>query len=225
MPRIFTLALSLFLTVIAAGCAVTPNPEAMGPYPTHYKEVIKTHIQRSFFDPYSLRGVSISMPMQGHLFFQQGWIVCLEANAKNRMGGYIGLQRTAYLLNYDAVLQSMDKAPLCNNPQVSYTPWPEIEENAPASSKTVSQTESAAPTLSQKEKWVTTMAKKNGCDGAIRVDFKSKDGIREIFEAVCDNKKLEFTCEFGGPVSEAMGGIPFVAVTGKSYQTQPACWR
>jgi len=68
------------------------------------------------------------------------------------------------------------------------------------------------------------MAEKNGCVGAVRVDFKNKDGIREVFEASCENKTLEFTCEFSGPVSEGMDGIPFVAVAGKSYQTQPACW-
>lgn len=96
---------------------------------------------------------------------------------------------------------------------------------APAASRVVSQTDNSIPTLSQKEKWVTTMATKNGCDGAIRVNFKNNDGIREVFEAICENKTIEFTCEFSGPVSEAMGGIPFVAVTGKSYQTQPACWR
>ena len=87
------------------------------------------------------------------------------------------------------------------------------------------QTSSSMPTLSQKEKWVTTMATKNGCNGVIRVNVKNKDGAREIFEAICENRTLEFTCEFSGPVSEAMGGIPFVTVTGKSYQTQPACWR
>lgn len=92
---------------------------------------------------------------------------------------------------------------------------------------TDTQTGDSTPTLSpsQKEKWVATMAEKNGCEGAIRVNFKNKDGIREVFEAICVNKMLEFTCEFSGPVTEGMGGIPFVAVTGKSYQTQPACWR
>lgn len=97
--------------------------------------------------------------------------------------------------------------------------------SASTSSPSVSQEGISMPTLSQKEKWLTTMAQKNGCEGAVKVDFKNKVGIREVFDASCENKTLEFTCEFSGPVTEAMGGIPFVAVTGKSYQNQPACWR
>ena len=113
---------------LVSGCAVTPNPEAIGPYPQDYKEILKTHILRTYFDPYSLRSVSVSQPIQGHLYFQQGWIVCLEVNAKNRMGGYIGLQRTAYLLNRGTVVQTMEEAQLCDNVQVSYSPWPELEQ-------------------------------------------------------------------------------------------------
>jgi uncharacterized membrane protein YccF (DUF307 family) len=78
--------------------------------------------------------------------------------------------------------------------------------------------------LPQKTKWVMTMATKNGCEGVVRVRPKSKDGVREVFEAVCVDKTLEFTCEFSGPVSDR-DGTPYVAVTGKSYQSQPACWR
>jgi len=116
------------LSVLISGCAVTPNPEAIGPYPSDYREIIKSHVLRTFFDPYSIRSASVSQPIQGHLLFQQGWIVCLEANAKNRMGAYIGVQRTAYLLNRGSVVQTMNKAPLCNNPQVNFAPWPELEQ-------------------------------------------------------------------------------------------------
>jgi hypothetical protein len=119
---------AVLLAVLISGCAVTPNPEAIGPYPSDYKETIKAHVLRTYFDPYSVRSASVSQPIQGHLFFQQGWIACLEANAKNRMGGYIGVQRTAYLLNRGSVVQTMEKAPLCNNPQVNFSPWPELEQ-------------------------------------------------------------------------------------------------
>lgn len=122
------IALAAFAATLLGGCAVTPNPEAIGPYPTDYKQTIKAHVLRTYFDPYSIRSVSVSQPIQGHLFFQQGWIACLESNAKNRMGGYIGLQRTAYLLNRGNVVQTMEKAPLCNDPQASYSPWPELEQ-------------------------------------------------------------------------------------------------
>lgn len=114
--------------LILTGCAVTPNQNEIGPYPASYEKIVKTHILRTFFDPYSIRSASISEPVQGHLLFQQGYIVCVELNAKNRMGGYIGLQKTAYLLNRDTVVQTMTKAPLCNSPQLNFSPWPELEQ-------------------------------------------------------------------------------------------------
>jgi len=107
-----------------AGC-VTANPEQIGPYPNNYKQAVETYVKESFFDPYSLRDVALSTPQTGHLYFQQGWVVCLQANAKNRMGGYTGMKRTALLINNGKVLQSMPDAPFCQ--QVSVTPWPEME--------------------------------------------------------------------------------------------------
>lgn len=113
---------------LLASCAVTPNPDAIGPYPSNFKESLKAHVLRTYFDPYSIRSVSVSEPIQGHLYFQQGWLVCLESNAKNRMGGYIGLQRTAYLFNRGSIVQTMDKAGLCDNAKLGYSPWPELEQ-------------------------------------------------------------------------------------------------
>lgn len=81
------------------------------------------------------------------------------------------------------------------------------------------------PSEFQKKGWIAVIAKRNGCEGAARVSIKNTKGIRETFEAVCDNKAYEISCEFDGPISSAMGGIPFVAVSGKSYTSKPACWR
>jgi hypothetical protein len=119
---------AVVLVIFTSGCAVKQNPEAIGPYPSDYKEIIKSHVLKTYFDPYSIRSASISQPIQGHLFFEQGWIVCLEVNSKNRMGGYIGVQQTAYLLNRGSVIQSMMKASMCNSPKVSFSPWPELEQ-------------------------------------------------------------------------------------------------
>ncbi len=115
--------------VVISGCAVTPNPEAIGPYPDNYKDILKTYVLRNYFDPYSIRSASVSQPVQGHFFFQQGWIVCLELNAKNRMGGYIGLKRTAYLINRGVIIQTIEQPPLCDDPRLFfYSAWPELEQ-------------------------------------------------------------------------------------------------
>lgn len=78
----------------------------------------------TFYDPYSIRSVSVSTPIEGHIFFQRGWITCLKANAKNRMGGYTGLQSTAYLIHQGEVINVQENSDLCEESQVIYYPWP-----------------------------------------------------------------------------------------------------
>ena len=110
---------------LLAACVTTSDPKAVGPYPGDHRKTVKAHVEQAFFDPYSLRNVAISNPRIGHLFFQQGWIICFQANAKNRMGGYTGLQRTAYLIHNDRVVRTMQRAAFCN--QVHLVPWEEME--------------------------------------------------------------------------------------------------
>ena len=116
--------------LLLTGCApiFTFHPEQAGPYPDNYKEIIRAHIERTFFDPYSLRSVRISNPHEGVFATTSGYRVCLEANAKNRMGGYIGLRRLTYLINSGQVVSSMDGGYICDNPPYNdYAPWPEME--------------------------------------------------------------------------------------------------
>ena len=122
--RSLSVLVPLFLLT---ACTVMPNQDEIGPFPSDYRDVVKKHLQRTLFDPYSVRGASISLPSEGHLFFRQGWIVCVELNARNRMGGYVGLQRTAYLINRGTITKTMEKAPLCDGNHLAYNRWPDIE--------------------------------------------------------------------------------------------------
>lgn len=88
-----------------------------------------------------------------------------------------------------------------------------------------SKTGKSVPISSQTERWVKTIAASNGCEGAARVNYRNSDGNREVFDVSCENKALEITCEFSGPVFEDEKGFPHVVVTGKSYTNQPACWQ
>jgi hypothetical protein len=68
----------------------------IGPYPKDYKERINAFVKQNFYDPYSIRDFAISQPFQAYDAYnrQTTWNVCFRANAKNRMGGYTGIQDT-----------------------------------------------------------------------------------------------------------------------------------
>lgn len=122
---------ALTIIVVAwmlTGCAAKYNDDMAGPFPAHYKQIIKNHIERTYFDPYSLRSVSISAtPSSGVFAYQSGWWVCVECNGKNRMGGYVGLERKAYLIAQNQVAMTLDGM-LCDTPpRNNFQPWPEME--------------------------------------------------------------------------------------------------
>lgn len=108
----------------AAGC-VPKDPEKIGPKPKAYRAAIAEQIKQQFFDPYSLRDVSISEPAEGYIAMQQGWVVCVRANGKNRMGAYIGMKDTAFLINNERVIGSDPDFPACS--RLSFSPWPELD--------------------------------------------------------------------------------------------------
>ena len=53
--------------------------------------------------------------------------MCLEANAKNRMGGYTGLQRTSFVINSGEVVDSLTLKPDLLYHGMVFTRWPEME--------------------------------------------------------------------------------------------------
>jgi hypothetical protein len=110
-----------------AACAAPPavTPQSAGPVPENYKAILKAHIEKNYFDPYSLRNVAISKPALGKIGSEPGWLVCLQNNAKNRMGGYVGLKKDAYLIRNGGIIGSEDAALVCDTLQLE--PWPEME--------------------------------------------------------------------------------------------------
>ncbi|MBV5269013.1 MAG: hypothetical protein JZU55_02680, partial [Afipia sp.] len=53
--------------------------------------------RKEFFDPYSIRDAAISQPIAGRSLSGDMASVCIQANGKNRMGAYTGLQTTVYI--------------------------------------------------------------------------------------------------------------------------------
>ena len=136
-PRKFLVA-CLTLTV-SVGCASLDQPNtSLGPFPTDFKTTIKKHVLRSFFDPYSIRDASISEPVGSRTGEPDGWLVCLETNAKNRMGGYTGLSRTAYYVRLGGQVVGLETGDygnyscsgrtLTGTRTLTFSPWPELEQ-------------------------------------------------------------------------------------------------
>lgn len=126
-------------TAILTGCASLDKPNlSLGPFPTDYKTTIKKEVLRSFFDPYSIRDASISAPIRSRIIEPKGWLVCLEVNAKNRMGGYTGLSRTAYYIRLGGQVIGIEDGDsgnwTCSGQTISgmrtltYSLWPELEQ-------------------------------------------------------------------------------------------------
>jgi len=113
------------VTFVLAGCGLIQASEPPGPYPTDYKATIAAYVRENFFDPYSLRGVAIATPKPGVLAYTSGWLVCFQANAKNRMGGYVGLGNTGYLIKNGKVEVAIKGASDCDNDV--YWPWLEMD--------------------------------------------------------------------------------------------------
>lgn len=92
-------------------------PEMAGPLPTAYKATVATWARGSFLDPYSLRDVFVTKPVEAEAQSgQYGWLVCLGVNARNRFGAYTGQQWHALLLRDGSVVDAYPKSTSSNQP-------------------------------------------------------------------------------------------------------------
>ncbi|NCU19444.1 hypothetical protein EOM89_01615 [Candidatus Falkowbacteria bacterium] len=107
--RTATFAAMMGAGVFLAGCVETTGTQTAQPQtepPTNYRSAVLDHARQTFFDPYTVRDASISQPLQvgyGLTGQQMVWVVCVRANARNRMGGYTGIQETVVAFRGNAV--------------------------------------------------------------------------------------------------------------------------
>lgn len=136
--RSVNIALVMCVMVMLNGCA-TPTASESGPYPTAYRAIAKNYVRQTFFDPYSIRDAEISQPKPGQMAIpgiikvETGWIVCVRANAKNRMGAYTGIRDTVMVIRDGQVLGSLSDQPThydirTNCRDIKYEPFSEIQE-------------------------------------------------------------------------------------------------
>lgn len=104
--------------LLVAGCSATTSAPkqsaAAGPPPSGYRAAVLSSAKQTFFDPYSVRDAQISQPLYASAVFdgvtpipRKGWIVCVSANAKNRMGAYTGIQPSVFLFQGETVVLTL----------------------------------------------------------------------------------------------------------------------
>jgi hypothetical protein len=89
------------------------------------RKVVADYARKQFYDPYSMRDVSLSYVMTGNLPGKS--VVCLRANAKNRLGAYTGLSGTGLRMTDNVITDVFQETPECNDGRLKYVPFPELE--------------------------------------------------------------------------------------------------
>ncbi len=125
--RRLSAAIALVLALAVGACAKPPTALEIatadyGPYPSDYQDIIKRYMGNLLFDPYSAVYENWRGPSQGYTggnFVQTafGYRVCVDINAKNRLGGYVGRKPHFFMIRYGAVVQELGEfstRQLCN---------------------------------------------------------------------------------------------------------------
>jgi hypothetical protein len=113
----------LFFAVLLlfSGCvALSPQhrdlmQDDFGPYPANYDALINQWLQANLKDPYSVRDLVTSEPVQGKywggLLVTGGNVAayrsCVQYNAKNSFGAYIGLRTYAFWMKNGRIINTV----------------------------------------------------------------------------------------------------------------------
>jgi hypothetical protein len=108
------LVLAMLAGIMLAGCAA-PSPSEMasadyGAYPDNYQEVVQNFMAATLKDPGSAQYNFIGGPMRawnglgGRAY---GYAVCVNINAKNSYGGYVGYHLNYFLIHDGRVVKSI----------------------------------------------------------------------------------------------------------------------
>jgi hypothetical protein len=109
-----------------AGCTTQMNMDVQEPLSADLRAQILKGAKDVLFDPYSVRDAEISDFIPRKPGSKDGF-VCVKANAKNRMGAYVGKTGTLVFINNGKVTDAMDRHGFCTHPKFRYHPFPELE--------------------------------------------------------------------------------------------------
>lgn len=88
--------------------AVT-SPGLAGSFPENYKALVATWVRSTFLDPFTLRNVAITRPVEAIVDSRVGWLICFTANGRNAYGAYAGQQAYAVIINGGAIVDTFPK--------------------------------------------------------------------------------------------------------------------
>lgn len=111
MNRIFV---ATTLSLAIAGCATPPSQQELesadyGAYPVSYEQIIKNRMSTILKDPDSAQYRFLNTPKTGWNSFggkKFGYIVCVNINAKNSYGGYVGYRMSYFMIKNDLIIDS-----------------------------------------------------------------------------------------------------------------------
>jgi hypothetical protein len=122
--KLFFAGLILVSTILLGGCgsnpAVSDKPINYGPYPKDYETIVKSYLEGTLFDPYSVKYIYVTKPFEAYtreapIFggspVVYGWYSRVCFNAKNRMGGYVGKTCYNLLIKNDSVVHKFTPNP------------------------------------------------------------------------------------------------------------------
>lgn len=101
--------------IFVAGCALRPSDSELaqadyGGYPSDYREVVESYMSGILKDPGSAQYQYLNSPQRawsglgGSLY---GYAVCVNINAKNSYGGYVGGRPNYFLIHNGAVVRTV----------------------------------------------------------------------------------------------------------------------
>lgn len=110
-----TILLIFITSLFLSSCARQPTRLEIsnadyGLYPINFKKIIKESMEKSLFDPYSAVYSNWNGPIKGYtggnfIKTEFGFMVCVNINAKNRMGAYTGSQNFYFLIKSNIIVK------------------------------------------------------------------------------------------------------------------------
>ena len=113
MKHVLFSVISILFFLSLVSCAHKPSSEQIrnanyGSYPSNYQKIVSEYMDKALIDPTSPLYSDWIGPSRGYIYdftgSYFGYRVCVNINAKNRMGGYTGRKLHLFVINNSKVI-------------------------------------------------------------------------------------------------------------------------